>query len=415
MALDLRTVGADDAEAWIRAVGAAFGHVADGEEVGTWLPFFDGEFALGVYDAGGIVATTGANRFELTLPAAPGVPNPQVEVAGVTAVGVLPTHRRRGLLTKLMSRQLADFKRAGVPLSILVASESVIYGRFGYGLGQSFQSITIERRAAAFRDVLRVPGRLRLVDADEASKLLPDLHEDVRRERPGEINRLRPWWDKFFRDRERDRGGAGPRTYVVHESRSGAVDGYVVYRQVTTWPDGLASNCIQVDDLAAATPAVHQALWRYLLDLDLSAEISARARPLDEPLRWMLADPRRLRTTRVSDHLWVRIVDVPAALAARGYCSEDRLVLEVSDAGRGAAATYTLEALPDRGVCRRSRKGEDPELSLSLADLGAVYLGGVAPSTLAAAGRVTELRPGAVARADRAFASPVAPFCSTDF
>lgn len=414
MALELRTVGTDEAEAWIRTVGSAFGQVSDDDEVATWLPFFDPEFALGVYDADSIVATAGARRFELVLPAGLGVPTPQVEVPGVTAVGVLPTHRRRGLLTKLMARQLADFKRAGFPLSILVASESIIYGRFGYGLAQSFQSISIERRTGAFRDAPRVPGRLRLVTADEASKMLPGLHEQVRRSRPGEINRIPQWWDKFFRDRERDRGGAGPHTFVVHESRSGVVDGYVVYRQLTMWPDGLAANSIAVDDLAATSPAVHQALWRYLLDLDLCAEISARARPLDEPLRWMLADPRRLQTTRVSDHLWVRLVDVPAALGARGYCSEDRLVLEVSDAGR-SAASFTLETHPDRGICRRSRKSEEPELSLSVADLGSIYLGGIAPSTLAAAGRIKELRAGAVARADLAFASPVAPFCSTDF
>jgi predicted acetyltransferase len=167
--------------------------------------------------------------------------------------------------------------------------------------------------------------------------------------------------------------------------------------------------------MAARSAPVHGALWRFLLDLDLSAEISAHARPLDEPLRWMLADPRRLRTTRVCDHLWVRVLDIPAALAARGYSSDDRLVLEVADPARNASSSFTVDTSAEAGACRRSRKGEEAELALSLADLGAIYLGGIAPSVLASAGRVRELRRGALARADRAFASPSAPFCSIDF
>jgi predicted acetyltransferase len=297
---------------------------------------------------------------------------------------------------------------------MLNASESIIYGRFGYGLAQSFQSLVIERRAAAFVEHARVSGRLRLLDRCEASSVLPGIHDRARRARPGEINRIPQWWDKFFRDREKDRDGAGPRAFVVHETTTGEADGYAAYRQVTTWPDGLASNKILVEDMAAASSTVHEALWRYLLDLDLSAEISAQARPLDEPLRWMLTDPRRLRTTRLSDHLWVRIIDVPAALSAREYTSNDTLVFEVVDAGR-APACFTLHTDAGAGTCRRSRKPEQAELSLSLSDLGAIYLGGVAPSVLAAAGRVRELRPGAVDRLDATFASPLAPFCSTDF
>lgn len=416
MGLELRTVPSSDAADFIRSVDTAFGHVPEEEDVAQWLPFFDPEFAIAVYDGDGIVATASANRFELTLPAAPGTANSTVAVPGVTAVGVLPTHRRRGLLTKLMARQLADFRRAGFPVAILNASESLIYGRFGYGLAQSYQSVVIERRAAAFRDSVRAPGRLRLLDPTEASKLMPAVHDHVRRTRPGEITRPPEWWGKFFRDREKDRAGAGARTYVVHESAAGECDGYAAYRQVTSWPDGLASNSILVEDLSAVSTPVHHVLWRYLLDLDLSAEISARARPLDEPLRWMLADPRRLRTTRVSDHLWLRIIDVPAALGAREYGADELLVLEVTGAGRGGTASrFTLETDAGGGACRRSRRNEAPQLSLSMADLGAIYLGGVAPSVLAAAGRVHELEPGAVARADTMFASPVPPFCSTDF
>jgi predicted acetyltransferase len=204
--------------------------------------------------------------------------------------------------------------------------------------------------------------------------------------------------------------------YAAHESMTGEADGWVSYRyNQQTWPAGIPRHQVVVQDLVATDAAVHAALWRFVLDLDLVEEVSAPQRPVDEPLRWLLADPRRLRTTEVGDHLWVRILDIPAALAARGYGAEERLVIEVLSDDDSAGGRYVLETGLGGGHCRRAQNGEKVALVLGLADLGALYLGGVPVSALAAAGRVKEIQPGAAAAAERAFTSPVAPYCTLHF
>jgi predicted acetyltransferase len=405
-------VSQEQAAEFTRAVGVAFGQTGGGEETDYYASLMApelAEFGLTVVDSGRMVATASAMLFELTLPAGPDRTFPTVTIPGVTAVGVHPTHRRQGLLTQLMTRQLADFRERGYPLAILIASESIIYGRFGYGLAQSYQGLAIDSRRDAFRVPPAFGGRVRLLDPEDAAKALPGLHDRARRIRPGEITRQPRWWDHHFKDPEKERHGRGGRFYAVYESGTGEPDGFVSYRYRHDWPGEIPSHQVELGDFFSLTGEAFAALWRFVLDLDLVAEVVAPARPIDEPLRWLLADPRLLRVTGMGDHLWVRLLDVPAALSARGYGTTDRLVLEVDGAG-----TFALETGPGAGACRPVSSGER-DLSLSLADLGAIYLGGVKPSSLAAAGRITEMSPGALGRADAAFASPVAPFCSTDF
>jgi predicted acetyltransferase len=413
--LELRPIEAGEVAAFVRAVESAFGHVPSEENLAYWSELTIPDQTLAVVDGGRIVATAAWNAFELTLPAAAGLPFPVINAAGVTAVGVFPTHRRQGLLTRMMTRQLDDLRQRGELLAILTASESVIYGRYGYGLSQSFQEIAIASRRAAFQQPVAAGGRMRLADPEEAGKILPDLHDRARRLRPGEIDRIPLWWDMHFRDVEKDRDGGGPRFYAVHESSRGEPDGYTSYRYHSAWPDGLPSSRVAVGEVIALTSDVHAALWRFLLDLDLIGSVTCQMYPMDDPLRWLLADPRQLRTTAFGDHVWVRIIDVPGALAARGYGTEGELVLDVRGPDPDSAGRFLLATGPGGGQCRKARKSDRTDLVLGLADLGAVYLGGITPSVLARAGRVVEARPGSLTRADAAFASPVAPFCGTGF
>jgi predicted acetyltransferase len=405
-----RRVPVKDVEAFIRAGESVFGLIPDDADVAFYISLFDPDFALAVYDGGRIVATASANAFDLTLPAGPDQPLPTVTVPGVTAVGVQPTHRRRGLLTSLMNRQIRDYRDRGFLLSILTASEGAIYGRFGYGLASSYQGVAISTKHAEFRQDAPTTGRMRLLDPDDASKLLPELHDQARRLTPGDITRLAVWWDRYFEDPEKDRDGGGGQFHAAHESSRGEPDGWVSYRYHYSWGNGLPSHRIDVRDLIALNPAARASLWRYLLELDLVGDLTAAALPVDEPLRWLLTDPRQVRVTDVGDHLWVRLIDVAGSLAVRGYGAEDRLVLDVSDEGR-----WLLETGLNGASCRPAKKGEKTGLTLGLAELGAIYLGGVRPSVLGAAGRVHEERRGALARADVVFGSPVAPYCGTDF
>jgi predicted acetyltransferase len=416
--LELRQVPASEALAFARTTEMGFGNVATDEDAeASATEIFDPEWAIGVYDAGQIVATAGAVPMELTLPAGPGRPFPAVAVPGVTAVAVLPTHRRRGLLNRMMAHQLDQFREREVPLAILTASESMIYSRYGYGLASSSQSVSIATRRSAFGGSSNdtapaAAGRMRLVNATEAPKILPVIHEQARRLRPGEITRSKDVWHLVFRDPERHRHGAAARTYVVHESEGGAPDGYASYRYRHNWRDGLPTHTISVEDLYATSPSVDAALWRFVLDVDLVEEVTAGLRPLDEPLRWRLAEPRRLRTTGITDFLWARLVDIPAALAARGYNAETELVLQVEGP---STERVVLATAATGGSCRRAGDADHTDLVLGLSQLGAIFLGGCPPSVLGRAGQIEEQRPGALARADAAFASPLLPFCGTHF
>jgi predicted acetyltransferase len=405
MSLELRSVPAEEATTFIRAVQAGFGHAGDEEAVAEYATLFLADWALAIYDAGRMVATTGAQPFELTLPGLS-----VTDAIGVTAITVQPTHRRRGLLRQMMERQLSDFRERGLAVAVLTASEAAIYGRFGYGLATSYQSIAVHTRRSAFAHPVEAPGRFRLLDADEASKVVPAIHDRARRLQPGEINRPDTFWTREFKHPEKSRGGGSGRFYVVHESPAGEVDGYASYRYFHAWPDDVPSHRVEVEDLYAVNAAVLTALWRFLLDLDLVGEVKA-TRPVDDPLRWLLADARQCRVSGLGDHLWVRLIDVPRALSARSYGVSGELVLEVGP----SSERYVLSASPSGASCRPARTGERGEVAISLADLGAVYLGGVLPSVLAAAGRVHELRPGVLARADALFAGPVSPFCGTSF
>lgn len=409
MDVEIRPVSADELSAFIPAVGLAFGDQPSAEEVNGWSVMTDPVRTLAAFDGETIVATAGIDTMELTVPGAV-----QLGVAGITAVGVRPTHRRRGLLSQLMARQLDDIAAVGEPVAILTASESGIYRRFGYGIGSFQVGLALETRFSAFSRPLEDQGRVELLDKETARRELPAIHDRARRIQTGDISRSDTWWDLACEDPDWARRDQGPAFFALHRDAAGQVGGWTTYRIERSWPDGIARNVVHVVDLAAVDAQSELALWRFLLDLDLVSEVRSHKRPTDEVLRHRVAEPRRLRTTMVRDDLWVRVLDVSAALAGRRYQVEGELVLEVVDSFRPQAdGRYLLAGGPSGAEC--SPTDRPAELSLDVATLGTAYLGLPRFALQEQAGLVTELRPGALTRAETMFRSADVPFCRTPF
>lgn len=366
-----------------------------------------------VEDRGQFVGNSLVRTMDLTVPATPGRSCPIVRMGGVSGVGVHPTHRRRGLLSQMMDRMLEDCRSRGEPVAGLLASESIIYGRYGFGLSTDAVQYQIEAARSGFARPVPDPG-LRLVEKDEAAKLLPEIWERNRTARAGEPNRAPEFWEEILEDRPDHRHGAGAYFFAVCD------EGYVSYRAREEgdvlrgdWAD------VVVEEISAADPEVAAALWRFVLDLDLVETVTLRRRPVDEPVRWRLKDPRRLMTRFVTDRLYLRILDVKASLERRGYRTEGRLVLDllpadVGSSGDPSVGTWALDAGPAGARCKAAQ-GTEPDLRMRVTDLGSLYLGGVQASTLAAAGRVEELTAGSLDGADRLFASGPAPLTVTGF
>lgn len=403
----MRPISAEEFPAFARTGEAAFGHHVTPEEIEAWRGIIDMERTLAIFDEGQIVATALTVPFELTLPGLTRLP-----VEGVAEVGVLPTHRRQGLLRALMRRLLDEMRERGEAVAVLTASESAIYGRFGYGLATSTINVEIEQRYAALARPRTTGGRVRLIEAEGALDVLQPLYERVRMGQPGALNRTPERWREMVRSTPQD--GSGPLFYAIYSSETGQVDGAALYRIRRRWEEAIASSTLLVERMIAATDEAQWALWQFCFGVDLVRTVRATFRPVDEPLRWMLADPRRLRVTALVDDLWLRVLDVPAALRARRYGAAGRLVLEVVDAFQPeVAGRYELQGGPDGAECRATTA--EPDLTLDVSDLGAAYLGGVRFGTLARAGRVEQRTPGALAQADALFACEPAPWCATPF
>lgn len=399
----LRRLEEGEQERFVRSVMVPFldpptGEPAGDEELARWAERVEVGRAWVAEAAGRLVANCETKTMSLTIPAPVGEPCPDLPMAGVTEVGVAPTHRRRGLLTEMMGEMLADARRRGEPIAGLLASESAIYGRFGFGHATDAHTLLIQTAHAAY---LRPAPELdlALLDRAEAKKELPAMFDRFRRNRPGQPDRARPRWEAIVDDGPRYRGNA--RGAFV----AACGEGFVRYRATDDDQE------LIVEDLYGATPEVEAALWRYVLDIDLVGRVRARRRPVDEPVRWRLADPRRLEVAGSQDMLWIRILDVAAALEARGYRRAGRLVIELA----GGEGRWLLDAGPDGAECRPAKKGEPTDLRMRIADLGSVYLGAFRPSMLAAAGAVEEMTSGSLDAADALFAAPLAPLTGTGF
>jgi len=339
------------------------------------------------------------------------VPGGTLPCGGVTRVTVLSTHRRRGLLTSMMRRQLDEMHERGEPLAALYASEAPIYGRFGYGLATYQADIELQRSHSALIE-RAAGGRLALVDMPTAIKAFVDVFERARGDQPGMISQHVGWVRTLLADLESRRQGASPHYRVVHYS-DGSPTGFALYRIKMDWDASGPYGTLTLESLVAASAEAYAVLWHHVLGVDLIGRVTAHMRPVDEPLRFLLSDSRQPKT-RIEDGLWLRLVDVGQALAGRRYAVEGRLVLHVRDLFcQWNDGHYELNGSPSSAECVRC--SIDPDLELDVEDLAAVYLGGNGFRTLQTAGRIRELRRGAVAEADAMFATDRAPWCPSHF
>ncbi|MET9883650.1 GNAT family N-acetyltransferase [Streptomyces sp. NPDC006430] len=411
MALDMRVLQAHEWDIWYEHLELAFGGVHfSPERRDLHRSLTEVERSLGVWDGETCVGSAAAYTFRLTVPGGALVP-----AAGVTMVGVAPTHRRRGLLTSMMRRQLDDVRAGGEPVAVLTASEPAIYGRFGYGTATYALSVTIDTARVRLSVPPGTDGvRLRIVDPQEALADCERVYAELVARRPGMLARQPGWERALVLDPEVQRAGASPLKCVVAESADGAVVGYTRYRVRADWDVQGPAGKVEVANLDALDPAATAALWRYLFEIDLTSSVRAEVRPVDDPVLHLVSDVRRSQPTP-RDSLYLRLVDLPAALEARTYGAPLDVVMEVEDAfcpwneGRWR---LTADA---SGVARCTRAAEPADLALSVRELGSAYLGGITLTSLSAAGRVRELRPGAVTEASRAFAGDVAPWLPHGF
>lgn len=367
-------------------------------------PLWWAERSFGAFENGTIVGHAGGIPFQTRLPG-----GTDVATDGVTRVGVLPTHRRRGILTALMHHQLRAAFERGEPLASLRASESVIYGRFGYGLAGLSAHVRIDTAATRFLVPAPTSGSFHYLRESETLDVIPPLYERCRR-RPGSLSRpaslfafdLDPLVDAEKEDR---------RWLVVHRDERGRPDGYVDWEAIDRehWEEKGAR--IELNELWGVSDDVEAQLWRFLFDLDLVHEVVCEMRPIDDALRWRLADVRAFKVMDVFDEQWLRLVDVSAVLGARTYAGDDSIVIEVT---HDPVFEHNLGRFEvSNAGCRRVRRA--PDVRLDVAGAGAVALGGTSFDELLRSGRIDEARRGGVDRADRLFASRPKPFCGTFF
>jgi predicted acetyltransferase len=399
--LTIRAISGDELPAFMQALERAFHGRYREEALEQERLIAEPDRYFAAFDGGEIVGTAGACSTSLTVSPGRSLPAP-----GITAVGVLPSHRRRGINTRLIEALLDQTAERGEPLAYLWASESPIYGRFGFGMASLCAELEVPTDRSAFVHGISIGGRVRALPRDDALPSMRPIYDSLATTRPGMIAIDDDWWTWLFHEPKRDEDE--PLFFALHEDDGGAPDGYAVYKVQERWTHGVPAHELKLQQLIAATPAATAALWRYLLDIDLIATMRAWDRPDDDEILRLVAEPRRLRFM-VSDGLWVRLIDVPGALGGRGYAGDGRVIVEVDDAFRpGTSGRYELVVEGGEGACERTHA--EPEISCGVDALGAAYLGGISFRQLARSQHARELAPGALARADAMFVSDPSPW-----
>ncbi|MGW6644353.1 GNAT family N-acetyltransferase [Streptomyces iakyrus] len=408
----LRVLRRDDWDKWYDTLIRGFGGVPESaEERELWNSLTEADRSLAVWDGDECVGTAGAFSFRLTVPGGASVP-----AAGVTMVSVAATHRRRGVLTSMMRRQLDDVRASGEPLAVLTASEPAIYGRFGYGAATFQLSAEIDTTRVRLTSLPAGTDdvRVRYAVPSDVLDVCEALYARLVPSRPGMLAR-QPGWERVeVLDPESDRGGASPLQCVLAE-RDGETVGYARYRVKPDWEAAGPNGSVIVENSAALDPAADAALWRFLFGIDLTSSLvlRGRGRPVDDAWQHWVSDIRRCRP-RVLDALYLRPVDVGAALEARTYQTPVDVVFEVEDAFcPWNSGRWRLSGDAKGASCERTADAAD--LVLSVRELGAAYLGGVPLASLGTAGRVREVRRGALAEASLGFGTDVAPWLPHGF
>lgn len=383
-----------DLPAMLEVDGRGFGFQYTEVSRRETLPTIEVERFLVAVEDDEVVAITGSYGFDVTPPG--GAP---IATEGVTWVSVPATHRRRGILRALFDEQHRGFVAAGLPLAVLTASEGGIYGRFGYGPASVDRSVDVDRRHAGFRPGVPDPGGVRYAGTDAFATAAPGLHARWCALTPGAVSRDAAWWERSLLDSEYLRGGGSAMFRLLH------ADGFATYR--------IVDDVCRLVDLCAATPEAHVALWRVLLGIDLVDVVRTRALGADDPLPFLLTDPRHVRQTDDRHGLWARVLDPAAALAARRYAVEVDAVVEVHDDGWGQGGRFRLTGGPDGAECAPT--DAEPDAHLDVAALGSVYFGGHRLRTVVGAGRGRVDDPRLLGRLDAALAADRAPMHGTPF
>jgi predicted acetyltransferase len=386
----------------LNAISHYFGHVNQLEDAERFAKWIEVERMHAAFEGDRVIGGAGAFTYRMSVPGGALVP-----AAGITVVGVLPTHRRRGVLRKLMQEQLDDCRARGDFVAYLWASEATIYGRFGYGLASRIGEISLAKDRARFALPFEPRGTVRLVDLEEAARTFPPLYEQVVVQRPGMFIRSKDWWEtrKLFDDPARRQGG--PKNLVLLEL-DGKPAGYAIYNVKQDWVSGFSKGVVNIVEVVTPTPEAARELWRWLLDFDWTSEFSANLLPLDHELFMLVAEPRRLQF-KINDGVWVRLIDIGQALSARTY-NDGEIVLDVEDAfmaenaGRWRVTPAGAERTDDAA-----------DLRLDVTGLGSVYLGGFTFDSLVRGSRAQELTDGAAVRADALFRTSVEPWCAEIF
>ena len=392
--IDIRVATDDDFAAMLRFDGIAFGDPWPDNLSELARATLDLDRFRVAHDGEALVGIAGSYQQEVTVPG-----GAQVRAGGATWVAVAPTHRRQGILTRLMAELHDDIDAHGEPIAMLTASEGGIYERFGYGVASHLRVVDIDRRRTQVRPQFRpAPGSVRLTTLDDPA--LPGIFDRYRRGRVGEI----------------DRTEAGDALAAAHHGAGVSValhaDGFASWKVKANWNAGHPAHELTLLDLVAITPEAHAALWHTVLSVDLVGPVgSFRAVSLDDPLPYIVDDPRAVRTTNLNDMLWIHLRDVGAALGARTYGTDDALVVEVDLGDR--AERWRVAGGPNGADVKRVRSR--PDLRMDQASLGAIYLGGVRPGTLARAGRVLVDDRDVLRRADVFFLAERLPHCVTGF
>jgi predicted acetyltransferase len=353
------------------------------------------------FEDGTIVGGAGAFPFEMS------VPGGELRCGGVTVVGVYPTHRRRGALRAMMDAQLRDMHERGEPIAALWASEETIYGRYGYGIASTMGDIALPREWASFAEPLERRGTVRFVEPEEAATLFPPVWEALMRQRPGMFRRTESWW-RLRTTRIPDEQKDNPARFVVLE-QDGEAQAYAIFKSEMKFGRGVPASTLNVREAIGTTPQATAEIWRFLLDIDWQATITTSLLPPDHPLFLLLANPRRA-DYKVIDGLWVRLVDVGAALSGRAYAGDGSIVFDVRDAmcpwneGRWRVSPHGA-----------ARTDDDAEIALDVATLGSAYFGATSFAQLRGALRLEEISLGAVDHADALFAWRPLPWCPEIF
>ena len=402
MNLVYRKLTIDDFDAVAALDEMVEGELPNPERAAFWRDnAFEFDRSMAAFDERQLVGTSMTYSLGMSVPGGGVVP-----CAGVSWIGVLPTHRRRGIMTAMMRWQMDDIHERGEPLAALYASEAPIYGRFGYGISNFREKWEIDADNSAFESEVEPGGQIRFVEYEEAKTLFSPVHEQAMRRFPGMVTRSDAFWTARLYDNESDPGKPPKMFYIAYHGDEG-IEGFAAYSIDDDWVDALPRQVLTVKELIVLSDRAYAGLWRFCLDVDLVSTVKA-TRPSDEPLVWLLADKRAMKR-EVGDSMYLRLVDVPEALSARGYDREDSLVIEVVDQfcpwnnGR-----FLLDAGPEGAVCSRASK--NPDVTMAAKELGSLYLGGVNARSLQRAGRIEDHSGDGVAKLDKMFRSTVAPW-----